>query len=186
MFGEEFWKEFTKTARSLKKSTKSEIFSLSQVDLEDDNQTPGGFAASATRRIAAASRHKIGVLTAATANMKRQKMSNMSLLAHATGGKLRKAVSESSLGRRSKPAGAEPFAACNTDGSLVEKLKLWTSTPPVTIASKSRSLTARAVEAKATLRRVLSDPNLRSVAISERARLLKLPTPKPQEDPVRA
>lgn len=64
---------------------------------------------------------------------------------------------------------------------MVEKLKLWTTTAPSNTASKSRSLTARAGEAKATLRRVVSDSDLRSFGRSETSRLLKPPAPKLNE-----
>ena len=46
----------------------------------------------------------------------------------------------------------------------MEQLKLWTTTVPKGAAEKARSLTARAGETGATLRRVVSDSDLKGAA----------------------
>ncbi len=60
----------------------------------------GGFAAAATKRVAAATKRQLQTIASAAISKKRQRMEEMSSLATATAGKLRRIASESSIGRR--------------------------------------------------------------------------------------
>lgn len=62
-----------------------------------------------------------------------------------------------------------PSTAAKAGKVSLEKLKLWTTLAPSSAGYKARSLTARAEEARATLRRIVSDPNLRTLGDSKRA-----------------
>ena len=61
------------------------------------------------------------------------------------------------------------FTAADTGNVKFEKLKLWTTSASGSAADKARSLTARAGQTRATLRRIVSDPDLRTLGDSKRA-----------------
>eukprot|EP00752_Nemacystus_decipiens_P007285 g6519.t1 len=168
IFGEKFWEDFTKAARTFDKVTKSEIF-CSQTDFGDDDPDAGGFAAAATKRVTAATKRQFQTIASAAVSKKRQKLDDVSSLMNATAGKFRKIASESNLGRHLASKENGPSTAAMTGKVSMEKLRLWTTSAPSSAADKARSLTARAGEARTTLRRIVSDPNLRTLGESKRA-----------------
>jgi len=72
----------------------------SQVVAGGDDPEDSGFAAAATKRVAAATKQQLQTIASASIRKKRQRVDDMSSLAIATVGRLRRIASESSLGRR--------------------------------------------------------------------------------------
>lgn len=81
-------------------SSLHDIANKYQDGLDGDDPDAGGFAAVATRRVAAATKIQFQTIATAASSKKRQKLDDLSSLANTTGGKIRRAATESVIGRR--------------------------------------------------------------------------------------
>ncbi|CAM9199147.1 unnamed protein product [Ectocarpus sp. 12 AP-2014] len=171
LFGERYWQEFTKTARTFDKSTQREIFCLSQTGIDGGDTGAGGFVTAVNRRVAAAAQRQFQTMALAAASRKRQMLHGMNSMGNTTEKKIKRVASESSIGRHLKSGGNERPTVAKPGDVVMKRLKLWTAA--TSAVDNDRPFTTRVEKARATLRRVVSDFDLGNIGKSERSAKLE-------------